>query len=105
MGKWAPVSDSFWADNARCRAVDPKRMFPEGSPGRLGGRPTVAKKGTTVARTVCGPCKIQAQCLAAALDRGDTHGVWGATAPEARRKMYAPWKRVREERRKAALKD
>lgn len=30
-----------------------------------------------VAKQVCGPCPLAAECLAGALRRGEPHGVWG----------------------------
>ncbi len=58
-----------------CVSFQDDRMF-RGSP-------------TSVARAkiVCQPCPVKAPCLKAAMDRGDTHGVWGGLSPSERRSL------------------
>lgn len=50
-----------------CRTVDPEVFFP---------RPSDAA-GIAKAIALCGRCPIKAQCLEAAVDNGEEHGVWG----------------------------
>ncbi len=48
-----------------CTAEDPELFF-AGSPSDV-----------ELAKLVCRPCPVREQCLAAALDRREPHGVWG----------------------------
>lgn len=62
-----------WRTRAACRTVpDPEIFFP--SPGG----------DTRPAKRVCRHCPVQAECLAYALRRGETSGVWGGRSPRER---------------------
>jgi WhiB family redox-sensing transcriptional regulator len=57
------VSD--WKDEALCAYVDPDLWYPE--------------KGASSfpAKRICGQCPVRPDCLDDALERQDTHGIWG----------------------------
>jgi WhiB family redox-sensing transcriptional regulator len=69
-----------WMNWARCRNVDPEIFFPIGSVGPALDQIDEAKR-------ICGQCRVDAECLAFALETGQDHGVWGGTTPEERRVM------------------
>lgn len=64
-----------WHAQAACRGLGPAAWFP------VRGQPVEA------AQAVCARCPVRAECLAAALDRGETHGVWGGLAIDARLRL------------------
>jgi len=67
---------------AQCASSDfaPDTWFPE-SLRNIG----VREEDTFVARTLCGICVHQVDCLQFALDNGIGHGIWGGLLPEERR--------------------
>lgn len=77
----ASPNDPAWRTEARCRGVDPDAMFP--SPIEPADMPLA----------LCRGCDVQPQCLAFALNAGDTEtGIWGATTPRERRAMLVTWR-------------
>jgi WhiB family transcriptional regulator, redox-sensing transcriptional regulator len=48
-----------------CRREDPELFFAE------------SPRDVEVAKEMCRPCPVRAQCLAGALERGEPWGVWG----------------------------
>jgi WhiB family transcriptional regulator, redox-sensing transcriptional regulator len=56
---------SGWQSHALCAQVDPDAWFPE-----EGARSDAIKR-------VCQRCPVRAECLADALARHDTNGIWG----------------------------
>lgn len=64
-----------WRDRAACRGVDPARWYPE--------KGQTAKAG----RAICAECPVLGQCLAHALDRPETYGVWGGADQRTLRRM------------------
>jgi hypothetical protein len=73
-------TDPAWRARGRCRTVDPETFFPQ---------PT---EPADLALALCRSCEVQAACLAAALEAGDTNGVWGGTTPRERRAMLVAWR-------------
>ncbi len=67
-----------WRDHAACRDADPDLFFPVGTTGP-------AQHHLDEAKRICRACPAQTQCLAWALDRGVTDGVWGGTTADERR--------------------
>lgn len=64
-----------WYKDAICPQVDQSIFFPE-------------KGGSThEAKRVCAGCPVIQQCLNAALERGESHGVWGGMSYRERRKL------------------
>jgi WhiB family redox-sensing transcriptional regulator len=75
---WLGLRDrslSSWQRDALCAQVDPEIFFPEKGASTLD------------AKRVCAGCPVRAQCLAAALERGERFGVWGGLAERERRVM------------------
>lgn len=64
-----------WAEEALCSQVDAGMFFPE-----KGG-------STREAKTICRSCDVRAECLQWALDRGETHGIWGGLSERERRRL------------------
>lgn len=58
-----------------CATNDPEWWFPVGTALTASNMRAIAK---------CGTCPIQAACLADALERGDTWGIYGGTTPAER---------------------
>jgi WhiB family redox-sensing transcriptional regulator len=54
-----------WQSRALCAQVDPELWFPE------------AGNTSVYAKRICQRCPVQAECLAAALERHEQHGIWG----------------------------
>ena len=69
--------DSDWIGRANCRGVSPDIFFP------TRGEPT------DEAKAVCQGCAVRDECLESALINHDTHGVWGGTSENQRRKIRA----------------
>ncbi|MGH3186604.1 MAG: WhiB family transcriptional regulator [Streptosporangiaceae bacterium] len=67
-----------WRDGVACRDADPELFFPIGTTGPAVGQAEKAKR-------ICRVCAVRIQCLAWALDKGVTDGVWGGTTPDERR--------------------
>lgn len=63
-----------WMADAACPETDPEAFFPEGSTRGLD------------AKRVCRLCAVAAECLAFALEHGET-GVWGGTNDADRRRI------------------
>ncbi len=73
------IVDPDWRSRGLCLHSDPEAFFPNPTddPG-----PALA---------VCARCPVPGSCLAAALDAGDSDGVWGGTTVEERRAMRPVW--------------
>jgi len=61
-----------------CRESDPDLFFPVA----VGTGP--AARQVEVAKAVCGPCAVRANCLSYALE-AMPEGIWGGTTPDERR--------------------
>ena len=68
---------SHWSDDGACREYDPELWFPH-----PGDRVTA-----THAKAICKGCPVLETCLAEALARPSTVGVWGATTDKDRELM------------------
>lgn len=64
-----------WTERAACRMLPPDMFFP-----RRGHE-------TATAKAVCATCPVCAECLDAALRRGEKFGIWGGTSERERRAM------------------
>ncbi len=62
-----------WLRRAACVDEDPELFFPVGTAGP-------ALRDTEAAKDVCARCPVSAQCLAFALELGQTSGVWEVPA-------------------------
>jgi WhiB family redox-sensing transcriptional regulator len=63
-----------------CRSVDPEIFFPVGFSG-----PALAQ--AELAKTICIPCPILAECLNYALANAIEFGVWGGMSEQERRAL------------------
>lgn len=59
---------------ALCAQSDPDAWFPDDGD----------RHGARLAARICGGCPVRADCLEAALERGEQHGIWGGTTPRER---------------------
>jgi hypothetical protein len=64
-----------WHERAACRGMGPEYFYAER------GHPFAP------ALAACRRCPVHDECLAAAIDAGDDHGIWGGTGGERRRKV------------------
>jgi WhiB family redox-sensing transcriptional regulator len=78
-----------WRQSAACRDTDPDLFFPIGS-----GGPSARQE--EAAKAVCAGCAVTEECLAWALDIGQTSGVWGGRTEEERRALHRRRERERE---------
>ena len=64
-----------WRDDALCAETDPEAFFPE--------------KGASSkdAKRVCAQCSVREQCLADALSKDESFGVWGGLSARERRRL------------------
>ncbi|MEX0834882.1 MAG: WhiB family transcriptional regulator [Nitriliruptor sp.] len=67
------MEDQDWADQARCRGVDPELFFAR---GLHEARPALK---------VCARCPVKDQCLTYAISHDIDHGVWGGLTERQRR--------------------
>ncbi len=83
----SPLREATWMANGHCRKsqLEPDTWFPI----------TADDANAKMAKTICGWCPVRETCLAEALAIPGTHGIWGGTDEEDRRRM-----RIREGRRR-----
>ncbi len=67
-----------WARRAACAHEDPELFFPLTATG-----PALRQEHD--AKRVCLSCPVTRQCLAWAIDSGQTHGIWGGGTSERER--------------------
>ena len=72
-----------------CQVHDPDLWFPVGTSG-----PALLQAES--AKMHCYTCPIQVECLDAALERGETAGIWGGHTEEERRNMRRSSGRIAE---------
>jgi hypothetical protein len=61
-----------WQVRAACRTASPDLFFPSVSQAGRYDRGAVAP-----ALELCHQCPVRLECLQAALERGERHGIWG----------------------------
>lgn len=81
-------SAPWWADEAACRTADPDLFFPKDH------RRAVVPLITMQAKAYCHACPVIDDCLRFALQRPESHGVWGGLDEDERQLI-----RRREQRR------
>lgn len=72
LGEDGPLS---WQAEALCAQTDPDAFFPE-----KGG-------STREAKSICGSCAVQLECLQYALMNDERFGIWGGLSERERRKL------------------
>jgi WhiB family transcriptional regulator, redox-sensing transcriptional regulator len=84
-------SPSSWRDRAACRGTGPDLFFPERG------------ESADPARQICARCPVRQPCLACALDKAITHGVWGGLTERERRVLRASRQRASRRERNRAI--
>lgn len=84
----------MWRDRAACLGMDTAVFFPN-IDARTRNRPNPERVAAACAAAVaiCRRCPVRTDCLAHALEVGETEGVWGGTDPVERRKL-APTRKL-----------
>ena len=72
-----PVGHGQWRSAAACRSADPDLFFPISDSGP-------AREQTATAKAICATCQVRRECLAFALQTGQTYGIWGGTTEHER---------------------
>jgi WhiB family redox-sensing transcriptional regulator len=90
-----------WSADALCAQTDPEAFFPEKG-GSIKDAKQVCNGGTGRE-----PCPVRDECLTAALDRDERHGVWGGKSERERRALrrrlgYPTRQQARERARRGA---
>lgn len=62
-----------WYQHARCNRHDPEIFF------------DTRKRAERRAKSICGKCPVQTECLAFALQSGTEFGIWGGLNADERR--------------------
>lgn len=76
-------SSPYWQDDAACRTEDSELFFPPMHAPRREKRAAERR-----AKRYCRSCPVQAECLEAALEAEERHGIWGGMTPRERRRMF-----------------
>jgi WhiB family redox-sensing transcriptional regulator len=69
------VNTRAWTARAACRGADTEIFYP------------ASHDEEAEALALCATCPVRAQCLEDALRNRETHGIWGGTTPEERRRI------------------
>lgn len=64
-----------WVKDALCPQIDLDVFFPENG------------ESTKDAKRICAACGVKEECLQAAIDMEELHGVWGGKSAWERKKM------------------
>jgi hypothetical protein len=96
-GRKQPAEDRSWRKEALCRDYPPALFFGEHvctqeCEDAKWGCPDVRREEgrfarVRLAKTICGECPVQQQCLDYALDNREAFGVWGGYTERERRKL------------------
>ncbi len=70
-----------WQVKAACRGPQAAVFYPPGSGERLDEK----RFRELRAKAICDCCAVVGRCLEFAVDRGETHGIWGGTNESERR--------------------
>ena len=82
-GRQLDVEAMAWNERAACRepGTDPELFFPIGEAG------LEARQQVAAAKAVCARCPVTERCRDWAVRTGQSHGIWGGTTPEERRRL------------------
>ena len=75
-----------WTEMAACRGSEGTLFFPPESSERKEDR----LERELMAKKICASCCVRDECLASALERHETHGVWGGLNEVERRALLRP---------------
>lgn len=84
---WQPAQlpgSEYWWEDAACRTADPELFFPTRELPREQRRAAERE-----AKSICSRCPVIAECLQAALERDERHGIWGGLLPRERKRRFA----------------
>ena len=70
-----------WRIRAACRGPRSEVFYPPA----IGERRDEKLLREHMAKAICGLCAVRGQCLKFAVERGETHGIWGGTSESERR--------------------
>lgn len=70
-----------WQAKAACRGPQAAVFYPPGS----GERRDEKRARELRAKAICDRCSVVGRCLEFAVDRGESHGIWGGTNESERR--------------------
>ena len=70
-----------WMDLAECRSGEGSLFFPPDASERKEER----LERELVAKRICQSCAVREECLEAALERHESHGIWGGLNEMERR--------------------
>src|SRR5436305_8397651 len=82
VGRLTTWTKPEWQARAACKDCDPELFFPLGTTG-------AAVPDIEWAKTICGACPVQSECLDFALKTRQEFGIWGGTTEDERR-LLAP---------------
>jgi hypothetical protein len=68
---------SNWRQYASCKGLPIQHFFPDDGP----------EKPSAFVKALCAECPVQPQCLAEAVSRPNTEGIWGGQSTQKRRKV------------------
>ena len=74
-----------WQDQARCAGRNTDAFYPDRSRPDFKGQITDAKE---FCRGFGDPCPVIHECLMYALERADSHGIWGGLSNRERRALF-----------------
>ena len=75
------IAPSGWTELAACRGSEGSLFFPPEASERKEER----LERELVAKRICAGCAVREECLSSALDRNESHGVWGGLNEGERR--------------------
>lgn len=85
-----PPRSPHWWEDASCRTESAELFFPPMRAPRHEKRAAERK-----AKRLCFSCPVRAECLEAAIEGEERHGVWGGMTSRERRRMFGTGGRSR----------
>jgi len=73
-----------WTELAACRGSEGALFFPP----ETGERKEERLEREFVAKRICSCCAVREECLTSALERNESHGVWGGLNESERRSLF-----------------
>lgn len=72
-------SSADWRSAGACLSADPDLFYPISDRG-------LGQRQVAQAKVICASCSVRRPCLEFALAHDQSHGIWGGTTPEERRR-------------------
>jgi len=89
-GKTVPTfSGQDWKLRGHCTQADPEAWFPDhDGDNPIKDQTRRDEKGKAIsAKDICRRCPVRNECLQYALDRKESHGIWGGLTTKERNKL------------------